>query len=231
MADPARLFTPAEAGAVSGLKLKAVHNAIDKRIVTPVAKGRVAVAGDAKVAVAGDAKRAGPRFLTGDDLIRLRVWRGVGDTLSAERRARLFVAIAAEPKAETVKADELLIVDVGEARRQVERGVRALEAAEAIVIKDKATLGGEPVFKGTRIPVYGIVAMLDAGASIEELLSGYPKLTERMLDLARVWVCAHPRRGRPKLLKDLGLTVKSIRRAPLKGDPLTNATKSSRSAG
>jgi len=38
MADAARLYTPAEAGAVSGLALKAVHNAIDKRIVEPVAK-------------------------------------------------------------------------------------------------------------------------------------------------------------------------------------------------
>jgi uncharacterized protein (DUF433 family) len=221
-----RLFTPAEAGAVSGLKLKAVHNAIDKRIVVPVAKGLA----KGLATVAGGARRVQPRFLTGDDLVRLRVWRGVGDTLSAERRIRLFVAIAADPKAKTIKADDLLIVDVGEARKQVEQGVRDLEAAEAIVVKDKATLGGEPVFKGTRIPVYGSIAMLDAGASTEELLGGYPKLTERMLDLARVWVCAHPRRGRPKSLRELGLTIKSIRRAPLKGDPLANASKPNRTA-
>ncbi len=157
--------------------------------------------------------------------MRLRVWRGVGDTLSAERRQRLFVAIAAEPTAETVKADELLIVDVGEARKQVDRGVRDLEAAEALVAKDKATLGGEPVFKGTRIPVYGIVAMLDAGATAEELLSGYPALTERMLGLARIWASAHPRRGRPKSLDDLRLTTKSTRTIARKGDPLAGRSK------
>src|SRR5580693_6528179 len=162
MPDAARLYTPAEAGAVSGLKLKAVHNAIDKHIVEPVAKARMVLA--------GKVKRTGPRFLTGEDLLRLRIWGGVGDTLSAERRQRLFVAIAAKPTARTIKADELLIVDVGEARKQVDRGVRDLEAAEAVVAKDKATLGGEPVFKGTRIPVYGIVAMLEAGAAAEELL-------------------------------------------------------------
>jgi uncharacterized protein (DUF433 family) len=217
MPDASRLYTPAEAGAVSGLKLKAVHNAIDKHIVEPVAKP------------AGGAKLVRRRYLTGEDLVRLRVWRGVGDTLSAERRQRLFIAIAAAPRAKTVKADELLIVDVGEARKQVERGVRDLEAAEAIVIKRKGTMGGEPVFKGARIPVYGIVAMLDAGASAEEILSGYPKLTERMLELARVWVFAHPRRGRPKSLKDLGLTVKSTRRSPLKGDPLARSDRASRS--
>jgi uncharacterized protein (DUF433 family) len=216
MTDAARLYTPAEAGAVSGLKLKAVHNAIDKRIVQPVAKARVAPIGNTLRV---------PRFLTGEDLVRLRVWRGVGDTLSAERRQLLFVAIAAKPAAKTVKADELLIVDVGEARKQVDRGVRELEAAEAVVAKDKATLGGEPVFKGTRIPVYGIAAMLDAGATAEELLSGYPKLNERLLDLARIWAAAHPRRGRPKSLSDLGLKVKSTRRVTRKNDPLAGRMK------
>ena len=107
-----------------------------------------------------------------------------------------------------------------ETPKQVERGIRSLEEAEAMVVRNKATLGGEPVFKGTRIPVYGIVAMLDAGASAEELLSGYPKLTERLLELAHVWVSAHPRHGRSKSLKDLGLAMKSIQRFPLKGDPL-----------
>ena len=32
MSHSARLYTPAEAGAVSGLNLKAVHNAIDKHM-------------------------------------------------------------------------------------------------------------------------------------------------------------------------------------------------------
>jgi uncharacterized protein (DUF433 family) len=222
MPDAGRLYTPAEAGAVSGLKLKAVHNAIDKHIVEPVAKVRTAQI--------GQIKGVGSRFLTGEDLVRLRVWRGVGDTLSAERRQRLFVAIAAKPNAKTVKADELLIVDVGEARKQVDRGVRDLEAAEAIVMKDKGTLGGEPVFKGTRIPVYGIAAMLDAGATVDELLSGYPKLTARMLDLARIWATAHPRRGRPKSLSDLGLTMKSTRTVARKGDPLAGRIKAAVSA-
>jgi uncharacterized protein (DUF433 family) len=213
MPPASRLYTPAEAGAVSGLKLKAVHNAIDKRIVVPVAAARGA----------GKGARTSPRLLTGEDLVRLRVWRGVGDTLSAERRHRLFVAIAAKPAARTVKADELLIVDVGEARKQVGRGVRDLEAAEAIVTRDRATLGGEPVFKGTRISVYGVAAMLEAGATADDLLPGYPNLALRHLDLARLWVRAHPRRGRPKTLGDLGLTVKSVKRAPMKGDPLAGA--------
>lgn len=223
MPDAARLYTPAEAGAVSGLKLKAIHNAIDKHIVLPVAKGRAAQG--------GDVTRLGPRLLTGEDLVRIRVWRGVGDSLSAERRQSLFVAIAAQPTARTVKADELLIVDVGEARKQVDRGVRELEAAEAVVVKDRAILGGEPVFRGTRIPVYGVAAMLEVGATAEDVLSGYPKLTERLLELARIWTAAHPRRGRPKALSDLGLTLKSTRRVVRKGDPLASRSEAAATTG
>jgi len=222
MPDAARLYTPAEAGAVTALPLKAVHNAIDKRIVEPADRARTAVE--------GKTRRIAARYLTGEDLVRLRVWRGVGEALSAERRRRLFAAIAAAPSARTVRADDLLIVDVGEARRQVDRGVRDLEAAEAIVAIDKGTLGGEPVFKGTRIPVRGIAAMLEAGASPEDLLAGYPKLSRRMLDLSRIWAAAHPRRGRPKTLSDLGLTVKSVKRAPLKPDPLADQTRSAATA-
>ena len=39
-------------------------------------------------------------------------------------------------------------------------------------------LGGKPVIKGTRIPVYLILEMLANGMSIEEILKEYPELTE-----------------------------------------------------
>src|ERR1700690_1622423 len=74
--------------------------------------------------------------------------------------------------------------------------MRDLDEAERLIVIDKETLGGEPVFKGTRIPVYSVVAMLDAGADVAELLSGYPKLDGRKLELGRLWTAAHPRRGR-----------------------------------
>jgi hypothetical protein len=69
--------------------------------------------------------------------------------------------------------------------------------------------------------------MLDAGAGSEELLSGYPSLTPHMLELARIWVTARPRRGRPKLLSEFGVTPKSTKRVPRRGDPLAGRLSAS----
>ena len=48
---------------------------------------------------------------------------------------------------------------------------------ERIVIDEKI-LGGKPVIKGTRIPVYLIVEMIANGLSIKEILKKYPELSE-----------------------------------------------------
>ena len=205
MAEPARLYTPAEAAAVSGLALKAVNNAIDKRIVEvakPVAAG----------------KRAARRYLTGSHLLCLRLEHGLAGRLPIDRRQGLFREVAARPEAKLLKVDDLLLVDVGAARREVAARARDLDEAERVIRMDKETLGGEPVFKGTRIPVYAVVAMLDAGADAAELLSGYPKLDSRKLELGRLWAAAHPRRGRPKRLSDFGFKLISTHRRALPTD-------------
>ena len=198
MHDPTRLYTPAEAAAVSGLALKAVNNAIDKHIVDIV---RPAAAG-----------RRTSRYLTPTHLVCLRLEHGLVGRLPVERRQGLFREVAAKPDAKRINADDLLLVDIGEARRQVAERVRDLEEAEQIIQIDKDTLAGEPVFKGTRIPIYGLVAMLEAGATPEELISGHSKLDHRKLSLARLWAAAHPRRGRPKRLTDFGFMLKSTTR-------------------
>ena len=54
-------------------------------------------------------------------------------------------------------------------------------------------MGGEPVFRGTRVPVRAVAEMLDAGADETELLEGYPALDARRLGVARAWATANPR--------------------------------------
>ena len=207
MSATARLYTPAEAAAVSGLALRAVNNVIDKRIVEvakPLASG----------------KRSVRRYLTGSHLLCLRLEHGLAGRLPVDRRQGLFREVAAQPEAKMLKADDLLFVDIDAARRDVTARMRDLDEAERLIHSDKETLGGEPVFKGTRIPVYSIAAMLEAGAQVDDLLSGYPKLDAHMLALGRLWAAAHPRRGRPKRLADFGFKVTSTSRRAMPGDPL-----------
>ena len=199
MTSPSREFTPAEAAAISDVAVKAVHNAIDKRILESRAQQR------------------NVRTLTAGDILRLKLWQAVGGILSQERRQKLFSEIETYPAAKRVKADAYLIVDVEEARKEIAKRTRDLEAAEAAIVRNDAIMGGEPVFRGTRIPVRLIATMLDEGVENAEILDGYPKLDPRHLELARLWVAAHPRRGRPKSVADRAVTKQS--RAPLKPDP------------
>ncbi|TAU66353.1 DUF433 domain-containing protein [Rhizobium ruizarguesonis] len=192
-----REYTPTEAAAVSEIGIKSVHNAIDKRII-----GRPSTSHRS-------------RAITDDDLLRLKLWFGVGSILSAERRKRLFAAIDENPEADTVRADDYLIVDVARAREHLAARGEALREADKIIHSVKGVVGGEPVFKGTRVPVRTIAAMKLQGAATDEIVEGYPALTARMVDLAEIWVAAHPARGRPRKLSEQGLKVKSVKRLPL----------------
>lgn len=42
---------------------------------------------------------------------------------------------------------------------------------------DPETLGGKPVIKGTRIPVYLILDLIATGLTIDKILEEYPELT------------------------------------------------------
>jgi uncharacterized protein (DUF433 family) len=56
---------------------------------------------------------------------------------------------------------------------------------------------GAPVFRRTRIPVHAVADMLAQGATVEEILEGYPALNRKAVELALVYARAFPRRGRP----------------------------------
>jgi uncharacterized protein (DUF433 family) len=65
-----------------------------------------------------------------------------------------------------------------------ERG-EALMQADSIIHSEKGFVGGEPVFRGTRIPVQTVAAMKLQGAATDEIIEGYPALTARMVDSPR----------------------------------------------
>jgi len=50
------------------------------------------------------------------------------------------------------------------------------EAEDRIVVNPKV-MGGKPIIKGTRIPVYFILELLSNGWSIDDILREYPHLS------------------------------------------------------
>lgn len=55
---------------------------------------------------------------------------------------------------------------------------------EGLIVSDPEILNGKPVVKGTRISVALILQCLASGMSREEILQGYPTLTEEGLSSA-----------------------------------------------
>lgn len=58
-----------------------------------------------------------------------------------------------------------------------------MQIRELITI-DKETLGGQPVFAGTRAPVESLFDYLEAGISLDEFLADFPSVTrQQAIDL------------------------------------------------
>jgi uncharacterized protein (DUF433 family) len=47
---------------------------------------------------------------------------------------------------------------------------------ESVISSDPETLGGTPVFVGTRVPVRSLFDHLEAGDSIDDFLEGFPSV-------------------------------------------------------
>src|SRR5437764_453580 len=143
------LFTPAEAAVLSRLSLKAVNNAIDKKTVT------------------ARRTRAG-RLLDEPALVYLSLERQLAGDTTPEFRRRLFAEIAAEPRRRVVSVGALK-VDIGESRREVMERLKQLRRAERLVTVNPEIMGGNPVFRGTRVPVHQVAELLAKGETVERL--------------------------------------------------------------
>ena len=51
-----------------------------------------------------------------------------------------------------------------------------VEDPKGIVHSDPKTMGGTPVFVGTRVPLQNLIDYLEGGESIEDFLDGFPSV-------------------------------------------------------
>jgi len=177
MSEPV-LFTPAEAAVLSRMSLKAVNNAIDKKTIAARWRG-------------------GARVLDEQAVVYLALEKNLaGDTTPAFRR-RLFAAIAEAPRRQVVTIGPLKL-DLRAPRREIRERIGQLRRAEKLVVVDSEIMGGQPVFRGTRVPVHLIAERISRGEKHEQLREDFPRVTEEMIRLAPIYADAHPTRGRPR---------------------------------
>ena len=58
------------------------------------------------------------------------------------------------------------------------------------IVKDPKMCGGQPVMKGTRVPLRTVLASLAQGSTVEELLREFPTLTEELVRAAIAFAAA-----------------------------------------
>lgn len=177
-------YTPAQASAVAKLPLKAVQKLIDGRLIRPrrIRSGRET-----------------QRLLSPEQLVYLRLEAEGVRLLPLAARREVAQAVVSKPEVHSiaVAGGSALVIEVEHARREVERELNRLRKAQAMIVSDREIMRGTPIYKGTRIPVELVAEMTAEGATVEEVLAGYPALRREQVELAPLYVAAFPRRGRP----------------------------------
>ncbi len=177
-------YTPAQASVVVKLPLKVIHKLIDSRLICPrmVRKGREI-----------------QRMLSPEQLVYLRLEAEGVRLLPLAARREVAKAIMSAPGVNTVavSGNSALVIEVKNARREVEHELNRLRKAQKMVISDPEIMRGTPIFQGTRIPVDLVAEMVALGTPIDEILEGYPALRREHVELAPLYMMAFPRRGRP----------------------------------
>ena len=177
-------YTPSQVSAVTGLPLPAVHKAIEYKLVRPkrIREGHLV-----------------QRFLSRSQAVYLRMEAKGLRSLPLATRRQVARAIEQDPGIDAMFMSEgsVILIQCKSARKEVETGLRRLADATRMVESDPEIMRGAPVYRGTRIPVHAIADMLSQGATVVEILKGYPALTREKVELAPMYVKAFPLRGRP----------------------------------
>jgi uncharacterized protein (DUF433 family) len=192
------LLTPPEAAVVAGVTVRDINRVIDEKILPErfytLEGGRhLHLAACPLVGFYFHAAKA----LTSEErgLLIRRLSERLGPEM--ERRPIAHWRKNSRPADWTVN-DGFLTVSLWKFATDAEDRHAKLAEARKRVVEDPNILGGTPVVRGTRIPVYDVAASVAAGLPRVSIRSAYPGLDDRAIELATIYAAATPPRGRPK---------------------------------
>ena len=91
-----------------------------------------------------------------------------------------------------------LSLDLSAVGRDIRYRYRLVKRPQQLVETNPSICSGQPVFRGTRIPVAVLVEQLRAGTSRQELELDFPQLSQLALDYAEIQARLPKQAGRPR---------------------------------
>jgi uncharacterized protein (DUF433 family) len=191
----AELFSVNEAAAIAEVSPDTIRTALEKKAVTPSHRQRV-----------GKAVRH--QFSVGDVLF-LKLLVEFPFPLSRRDKQSLAQILAhGNRKAAhwSLEGNDLIYrsgemqmsIECTSFRRTVARNLAAYRWGRRRVVSSPEILGGEPVFRGTRIPVQHVASLFRKDVPEREIAEDFPALSARDLAYARLVARFGERPGRPR---------------------------------
>ncbi len=97
-----------------------------------------------------------------------------------------------------LSGDVDLEIDLARPRKVLNDRLRAFERGLERVESRPDVLSGEPVFKGTRVPIRYIGALVRKGVPVAEIRGDYPWLSDGDISFASLFTRLRPGPGRPR---------------------------------
>lgn len=186
------MLKPTEAAVVAGVDLRFVNHAIDRNLLPArlvrVGKNR-GVSAEACLYIAF--YHASANRLTSEE--RKFAIHTVDEQLQEANLSEVWKASATQCRVQ----HDYLQIDLKPFLQLTHARWDQYRSAHAMVTTSPEMLGGTPVIKGTRIPVYDVAASVDAGFSVVRILKAYPSLNADQIELVRIYAKANTPQGRP----------------------------------
>jgi uncharacterized protein (DUF433 family) len=191
----AEFFSVSEAAAIAEVSPETIRTALEKKSVAPSSKRKTGKAvryqfsvGDVLLmkvlvefpfALSKDDKRSLAKILAGGDRTAAR-WSREGTDLVYR------------------SGDIQVSVECKAFRQKVARNLSAFRWGRRRVVSTPDVMGGEPVFRGTRIPLQHVASLFRKGVPEKEMAEDFPALSSRDLAYARLFSRLGERPGRPR---------------------------------
>jgi uncharacterized protein (DUF433 family) len=191
----AELFSVNEAAAIAEVAPGTIRTALEKKSVKP-----------SQTARAGKAIRH--RFSAGDVLLMKVLFEFPFPLSKQDKQSLAQILTQGQGRAAqwSSKGPDLLyrsgemqlLVECKSFRQTVSRNLAAFRWGRRRVTSSPAILGGEPVFRGTRISLQHIASLFRKGVPEQEIVEDFPVLSARDLAYARLFSRFGEKPGRPR---------------------------------